>query len=425
MRIFALSLFLATSLLAKDDFEVWLVDQSNSNGKTYGGTIYIYDGEDLIKNTSNATATDVIDLGGAVSTMCMESTSANPVRPHMLVFNSDDSYASLSFVASGHVVFFNARTRQPLACFRTEPGAGGARQAHAVWATRDDRYVLVANQNGKKLERIRTDYAAEEFTQEPAATLNLAMCTTPNGAPCQDATLRPDNAPICPFNASDNGPAFVSLRGGGMLVVDWSTTPMSIVGEYDRANVPANGCGFAEAREWVYGNGGGATPTNLDQFTIYRMPRTGYAASNAPNTPAVQLLFDDQAPERDAHGMAVSKHQRYVWAGDRDANVVEVFDAASGSRVGTVDLVSDFSADPTPDLFAASPGAKYLFASTRGPVPLSGDPHSSQGSAPGLLIIRLFESGSDGRVEGLVRISNEDAGGVERADAHGIRMRVK
>ena len=29
------------------DFEVWLVDQSNSPGKTYGGQISIYDGTDI------------------------------------------------------------------------------------------------------------------------------------------------------------------------------------------------------------------------------------------------------------------------------------------------------------------------------------------------------------------------------------------
>ena len=430
MRSLLLTLLLTLLLIgppavASDDFEVWLVDQSNKNGTSYGGMIHIYDGDSLIRDLSATTPADTIDLGGATSALCMASTGANPVRPHMLVFNSTDQYAALAFVASGHVVFFKASTRQPLACFRTEPGAGGARQAHAAWATEDDRYVLVANQNGKKLERIRTDYANEQFTLEPAATLNLATCTTANGLPCQDATLRPDNAPICPFNASDNGPAFVSLRGGGLLVVDWETTPMSIVGEYDKASVPANGCGFIEAKGWVYGNGGGATAANLDQFTVYRVPRSGYSPSNAPNTPAVELLFDDPAVNRDAHGVAVSKHERYVWIGDRDANVAEVFDASSGSRVATVDLASAFTADPAPDLFAPSPGHKYLFASARGSIPLSGDPHSSQGAAAGMLIVRVYESGSDGRVEGFVRISNVDAAGVDRADAHGIRSRIK
>lgn len=411
---------------ADQPFEVWLVDQSNTNGLSYGGTLYVYDGKDLKKdNSSSSVPTDVIDLGGAAASLCLASTGANPIRPHMLVFNATHTHAALSFVASGHVVFFDAKTRQPLACFRTEVGAGGARQAHAVWPTGDDQYLLVANQNGKKFERITTDYATNIFTQEPAATLDLANCTTPNGVPCQSADLRPDNAPICPFTASDNGPAFVSLRGGGLFVADWRTTPMLIIGEYDKAHVPANGCGFIESQGMVFGNGGGGTVANLDQFSVYRLPMTGYAASNPPNTPAAEVLFNDDAPERDAHGVAVSKHERYVWVGDRDANVAEVFDGQTGAHVTTVALISAYSADPTPDLFAPAPDYKWLFISTRGPNPLSGDPHSSQGTDPGLLVVRLKEGGRTGEVSGLVRISNRDAGGVERADAHGIRVRLK
>ena len=77
--------------------------------------------------------------------------------------------------------------------------------------------MLVANQNGKKLERILTDYRNGIFTQQPEATLDLANCTTPNGHPCQDPVLRPDNAPICPFVPVTGFPAYTSLRGGGML----------------------------------------------------------------------------------------------------------------------------------------------------------------------------------------------------------------
>ena len=75
------SIGLASSTFAKD-FEVWLVDQSNSYGKTFGGTIHIYDGDDLDgKAASSATPTDVLDLSGATSTLCLDSTGANPVRP--------------------------------------------------------------------------------------------------------------------------------------------------------------------------------------------------------------------------------------------------------------------------------------------------------------------------------------------------------
>jgi hypothetical protein len=206
-------------------------------------------------------------------------------------------------------------------------------------------------------------------------------------------------------------------------VVDWRTTPMSIVAEYDRANIPANGCGFTQAQGRIFGNGGGGTAANLDQFSVYRLPMSGYAASNAPNVPRVARLFDDDSPHRDAHGIEVTQRECFVWAGDRAANVVEVFDARSGTRVGTVDLTSRFSGDPTPDLFAPSPDHQWLFASTRGPLPLSGDPHASHGTDPGMLVIRVSDDGRQGEVRGLVPISNLDAAGVQRADAHAIRMR--
>jgi hypothetical protein len=58
----------------------------------------------------------------------------------------------------------------------------------------------------------------------------------------------------------------------------------------------------------------------------------------------------------------------------------------------------------------------------RGPLPLSGDPHASTGSSPGLLVLEVLKQGRTGAVRGLARITNKDAGGVERADAHGIRV---
>ena len=81
----------------------------------------------------------------------------------------------------------------------------------------------------------------------PAATLDLARCRTPSGAACEDPVLRPDNAPICPVIDSTGRLTFVTLRGGGLLVVDSTATPMAILAEYDRATVHPNGCGGAEA----------------------------------------------------------------------------------------------------------------------------------------------------------------------------------
>ena len=215
-RMFSLALALLGLTVATPgsarDFEVWLVDQSDSFGKTYGGTIYIYEGADVTGANASSATPDVIDLGGATASFCLAQTGANPVRSHMLSFNSTYSHAILTFVASGHVVVFDAATRTPVACVRTSVGAGGQRQAHAAQPTPDDSYILVANQNGKRLDRITSDYATNTFVLD--ATLDLANGLTPNGVPIEFA-LRSDNAPIIVVPDATSTLAFVTLRGGG------------------------------------------------------------------------------------------------------------------------------------------------------------------------------------------------------------------
>ena len=431
LSLAALALVLDTCAVAaipadpQKNFEVWLVDQSNSPGKAYGGKISIFDDADISgRSASKAQPSATIDLGGDTAALCVAQTGVTPVRPHMVFFNSTHSHAVLAFVASGHVVFFNAASRTAVACLRMSPGSGGARQAHAAFPAPDDSVVIVANQNGKLVERIATNYAAETFVHQPAATLDIAGCTTPNGFACQDPVLRPDNAPICPFVPSNNGFAFVSLRGGGLFVLDHRATPMSIVGEYTASQIGGNGCGFAEARGRVIMNAGGATAANLEEFAAFRLPTTGYSPANPPDTPARELLFKDDSTHRDAHGTVATKGERYVWMFDRAGNVAEVFDGVSGARINTVNLVSSASADPTPDLGVVSPDGSRIFVTLRGPVPLSGDPHATTGTTPGLAVIQVTAGGRDGSIKAIARISNIDAAGVERADAHGIALRI-
>ena len=167
-------------------FEVWAVDQAVN-----AGTLYIYAGNDMDQHAAQAIP-EVIDLNSTVTPLCVAQTGTAPVRAHMLGLNSTHTHAILSYVATGHVVFFDTATRQPLTCI--DVGV----QAHAAFASPDDRYVFVANQNGKLFQRITTDYDTNTFVLDDAATLNLATCTTPNGVPCESPAIRPDNAPICP-----------------------------------------------------------------------------------------------------------------------------------------------------------------------------------------------------------------------------------
>ena len=149
----------------------------------------------------------------------------------------------------------NDRLAGPLNRFQTTVGSTGTRQAHAAFPAPDGTFILVSNQNGKRLERIDSDFATNTFVHNPAATLDLLTCKTPSG--------------------------------GGLFVVNTKTTPMSIAAEYDRATVKGNGCGGLQIGLDMFINSGGS-PVNVSSgdphhpalygFDVYRFPTSGYTA---------------------------------------------------------------------------------------------------------------------------------------------------
>jgi DNA-binding beta-propeller fold protein YncE len=411
---------------AEEKYEVWAIDQSNSPGLTYGGTIYIYDGKDLERGRNAAQAIpEKIDLGGAASTFCFTKTGANPVRPHMIAMNASNTHAIISFVASGHVLIMNGASRTPVDCIRTSIGAGGARQVHFAVPSPDETYIAVANQNGKLFERIDTNYETNTFVLNTAAGINLVTCTTPNGVACELANVRPDNAPICPLIESTSQYTFVTLRGGGLFIVDATSTPMRIVAEYDRTVVRPNGCLGIQLGSRMYVDSGGGTAAQLFGAHLYVFPVTGFSPLNPPNTPAPQIILSTNEEESDAHGATLSKGGKYLWMADRGRNFIWVIDTDTDKIAGMIPLVAPPSGDPTPDLLVTSPNGSHVFMSLRGPNPLTADPHVSTGSTPGVGVIKVLEGGGHGFFEAVAPASNKDAGGVERADIHAMTIRLK
>jgi DNA-binding beta-propeller fold protein YncE len=416
---------LAVTASGQGAYEVWAIDQSNTPGKDHGGTLHVWDGHDLVdRHRAPLAVAERIDLGGAAAALCLAQTGALPVRPHMIAMNPAQTHAVISFVATGHVLFMEAATRQPVACFRTSPGAGGARQAHMSTPSPDGSYVTVANQSGKLFERILTDYSTNTFVHDTAATLDLANCVAPSGLPCQALGLRPDNAPICPIKESQSRFTFVTLRGGGLFVVDSRSTPMSIVGEYDQDTVHGNGCLGAETAGKMYVDSGGGTASNLHQADLYAFPVDGYSSTNPPNTPAPKLVFSDPSQGADAHGAALTRGGKYLWLADRGRNFIWVVETATDEVVNVIELAGEVSSDPTPDLVAVSPNGSHAFLSLRGPVPLTADPHVSTGSTPGVGVLKVLEDGRDASFESVAPVSDVDPAGVERADVHAMTLRV-
>ena len=408
-------------------YEVWAIDQSGAAGK-----LYIYDGAALTANAAAATP-EVIDLAIAVTPLCVAQTGTSPTRAHMVLFSPTYSHAILAYVATGHVVFIDAATRVPSRCI--DVGV----QAHAAFPSPDGDFVIVANQNGKLLQRITTDYAAGVFTLDAAATLDLATCTTPNGAPCQDPVLRPDNAPICPILDTSGRLGFVTLRGGGLFVVDVAGTPMRILAEYDKATVHPNGCGGIQKARTMYVNAGGGTAATPREAHVYAFDLAGYPKTgfNAPNTPAPATVLAHHAGDHDSHGAA--RVGRFAWVADRFANTVEVLDTVTDSHAGSFTLAGALSADPAPDLLVAAPNGDYVFASLRGPCPLTANAagvNNAVGATPGVGVIAVHRGGRSGTLVGVAPIRNVDTTVVscapagapasnDRADPHGLRVRPK
>jgi hypothetical protein len=374
-----------------------------------------------------------MDLGAATSDLCHAATGRNPVRPHMLAFNNEFTHAILAFVASGHVVVFDAATRTPLECFETSFGSTQSRQAHAAFPAPDGSYILVANQNGKRLERIDTNFATNSFTPNSGATLDMGTCTTPNGQPCEHPDLRPINWPICPVIEASSRYAFVTLRGGGLFVVDVKATPMAIVGEYDSVTVRGNGCGGAQVGDQMYINSGGS-PVNVSGgdphhqalygFDVYRFPVSGYSAANPQNTPQPVVVLS-KLGAADSHGIVPTRNGRYLWVMDRHNDVAEIIDVASGKHVRTVNLNGPLTDNAAPDLIDIAPQGNRLFVALRGPTPLSGDPHNATGSTPGLGVIQITAGGGNGSLLSIVPLKNPKQQINQQPDAHGIRVRLR
>jgi hypothetical protein len=432
-------------------YEVWMTDQNNTAGfseaaprGTHGGRLVIHDGDDLDVRRRPVDDPEVLELAELFAVGGPHNaTGAAVVRPHMLAPSPDHRYMAVSFVASGHVAIVDADRRRPAALFRMSPGAAGARQAHAAFWTHDGRSLIVANQNGKLLERIDRDPGGG-FTHVTGATLDLAGCVTPNGHPCETATPasdadpgylglhnRPDNAPICPVITSDDR-AYVTLRGGGLLVVDVSRTPMAIVGEYGTSAIGRDGCGGRQDDDDVYLSTGTGTPaTNPSEFSVFRFRNAfpGAPGFLAPNTPPAALLFRDATPEspNDAHGMVLTRRSRYLWQFDRLGNAAQVFDARRDPprHIGGVDLTAPgLSADPTPDIADLSPGGDRIYVALRGPQPQTGA-HASAGDTPGLGIVSLRGGGRTGALTHVLRTtSTNPVTGGEESDAHGLAVRL-
>jgi hypothetical protein len=440
--------------VTRGSYEVWLSDQSNTMGisstsptGTHGGQIRIYDSADLELSTPIDKPL-ILDVTKDLFPDADVKTNAHVSRMHGILPSPDNRYMALNFVASGHLGIVDGETKKSVCLFRTTQTTTG-RQNHMSFWSPSGNQLIVANQNGRILERVdvrrNSSGSVTDFIFNGAASLDFVggsnrilaqpmavdmdlsgdinckvegkvadsqPTTTPNNQPKQAPGIRPLNSVICPIPSSTGKHVFASLGGGGMFVVDILATPMAIVGEYDLSRVNAAGCGGMESNNYMHMSTG--TPgANISEFTMYRfgLDYPSWPAFSLPNTPEPVAVWKDPdngkiagvdipaGTNRDAHGMVIAGDELHQF--DRIRNIVEVFklespwdhlhpdssyDLTDSGACGTTAGAAKTN-DPTPDLGDTSPDGQTIYMALRGPYPLTIS-HAASGSCPGLGLIR-------------------------------------
>ena len=346
-------------------YEVWSIDQSGTEDDGTGGRLYIWDGEDIFIDDAKDAKPEIIDLAKAAK----DANCDAPIKPHMILSNHTTPKAShviLANVGSGNTFFIDIASRDIVGCVNTIGGfngAGGTTNSHASVASPDNSIVIVANIGAKDesgfLHKIQTNYTSNDY--KLVETLALDQFSNELGT----AVARP----ICHDFTSDSKFAYITLAGGGVLVVDVGsadgTTPMTVVKVYDKDTVPGIGCGVARLPFNRIMTNGESGAKGGDDF-LYTFDTSKAAEGVFPNPVQIEL------PGEDTHGAVTCTDQKgdiFAITSMRVSNDVNFVDLQTNKVVATQSMATSFSPDPKPDV--ADIVGNKMFIALRGAKPLS------------------------------------------------------
>jgi len=407
-------------------YEVWAVDQSGTASDGTGGLLYIWDGQDIfLKDAKNATP-EIIDLAKAAK----DANCDAPKKPHMILSNFTTPKAShvlLANVGSGNTFFINIDSRAIVGCVNTIGGfngAGGTTNAHASVASPDNSMAIVANIGAKDesgfLHKIQTNYTSDDY--KLVGTLALDQFTNELGT----AVARP----ICHEFTSDSKFAYITLAGGGLLVVDVGsadgTTPMTVVKVYDKDTVPGIGCGVSRLPFNKIMTNGESGAKGGDDF-LYTFDTSKAVEGVFPNPVQIEL------PGEDTHGAVTCIDQKgdiFAITSMRVSNDVNFVDLQTNKVVATESMATSFSPDPKPDV-AHIVGNK-MFIALRGAKPLSAiGSLENADRTPGVAVLTISDDckSSSWEEEDLASMEDpdrlvtlKDGSEVSASDPHGLEV---
>ena len=410
-------------------YEVWSIDQSGTESDGTGGLLYIWDGKDIFLNGAKSADPEIIDLAKAAKDANCEAAK----KPHMILSNHTtpkSSHAILANVGSGDTFFINIASRSVVGCVNTIGGfngAGGTGNTHASVGSPDNSMTIVANIGAKGesgfLHKIQTNYTSDNY--KLVETLSLDQFSSDLGT----SVARP----ICHEFTADSKFAYVTLAGGGILVIDVGaadgSTAMNVVKVYDAATVPGIGCGVTRLPFNKIMTNGESGAKGGDDF-LYTFDASKAAEGIFPNPVQIEL------PGEDTHGAVTCIDQRggiFAITSMRVSNDVNFVDLQTNKVVATQSMAASFSPDPKPDV-AHIVGNK-MFIALRGATPLSAiGSLPNVDRTPGVAVLTISDDCKSfswdeedlASMEDLDRmVTLEDGSEASASDPHGLEIILK
>jgi DNA-binding beta-propeller fold protein YncE len=364
------------------EHEVWSLDQGTDR-------IHVYDGDHQ--------QVAVIDVSpAALRTVDPEfAPESGRTVPHMIDFDSEHRFAFVAATAGGATIVIDAVERSVVAVLRTGPGT------HMAAVTPADEAVWVAVIGAKRLVEIPLDLAEDVPVFEIGRVVDLEPLLAKTGF------TYPSASPVC-HDYDRQGRAWVTLGPGmdkgGLIVFD--THSAEIVQAFDPGVVRANcGIGFTADGRRAIANWSGIFGAEIED---------GEGEWYVFDTSSFELLDARSSGGVDAHGVRRTPDGREFWQVNRGTGDGLRIDARSFEVTGNLQL------GDAPDILDFSPDGRFAYVTQRGPNPLSGDPHVSKGSAPGVLVVDVSTGAVLRRLD---PTTVRDADGRILNDVHGIGVR--
>ena len=302
-------------------FEIWAIDQSNSPGQTFGGTVYIYDGHDLERGRAGAAAVpERIDLGGAAAALCLSKTGANSGPPAHARLNAAQSHRRDLVRRVRPRVFIDAANARTPWTASAPPSARAARDRPTSRCRRPT---------------IATSASPTRTASSTSASTPITPPTRSCSIPATASTSRMHHAQRCRLPGCRH-PA----RQRADLPCHRIHQPLQLRHAPRRRHVRRRRHDHSDdhrgrvrhrrpsterlprragRRQDVHRFGRRHAGQPVPGRPLH-VPGRGFSALNPINTPAPAVVFSEDGEEgADAHGAALTKHQQYLWVADRAA----------------------------------------------------------------------------------------------------------